>query len=151
MIDRSKSKCSGLLHTAMPHSDTGAGKDGEYLACRQRLPTADITHIHVAKGGLQVGVLSALPASLILLRFSKKTAQGKADSEMFVEEVSRQFSDVMGEEVEIVHHGSSDLSSLISISAKVWNKCSCRPFVCGNASLKQRGVSRAPRGPLSVR
>ena len=94
-------------------SDTGSG----YLACRQRLRTADILAMHIMKGGLQIGLVSAAAQEHILIRFSKKSAQGQDDAQVFASEVARQFSDEVNESLHVVTDASADLWALCSVTA----------------------------------
>jgi hypothetical protein len=40
-----------------------------------------------------VGLVASAPRNNIILRFTKKSDQGKKDAQIFVEEVSRQYED----------------------------------------------------------
>jgi len=105
----------GLTYLAVYTFNSDYGPD--YAQCRQRLRCCDIKASFVGKGGLQLALMAEEDAHNIVMRFSKKTAQGKADAEVFLEEVLRQYSDIVGEDL-TVHHDNGDISALSAVTAK---------------------------------
>jgi hypothetical protein len=105
----------GLTYLAVYTFNSDYGPD--YAQCRQRLRCCDIKASFVGKGGLQLALMAEEDADNIVMRFSKKTAQGKADAEVFLEELLRQYHDIVGEDL-TVHHDNGDISALCAVTAK---------------------------------